>query len=87
MRWDGRDHDEWVLDWLKDFIEGARAIDCQTASDKGENPTPSVGYANIALPGESVEEAFKGNLPRLKEIKKKWDPKQRFNKWFPIPVD
>jgi len=85
MRWNGKDHDEWVLDWIKQFVEGVRAIDSNTALELGEKPIARNGYANIALPGESVGDAFKGNLSRLREIKSKWDPKQRFNKWFPIP--
>ena len=31
-----------------------------------------------------VEALFRGNYPRLQQLKKKYDPEMIFNKWFPI---
>ncbi|VUC28050.1 unnamed protein product [Clonostachys rosea] len=41
-------------------------------------------YINFAHGDESLEEIYGESLPRLRELKQKWDPEHVFNQWFPI---
>lgn len=41
-------------------------------------------YMNFAHGDEPLEEIYGESLPRLKVLKKQWDPQGRFNQWFPI---
>lgn len=43
--------------------------------------------ANIGSGEEKVQSLFGDNLPRLKELKKKYDPGCIFDKWFPIRLE
>jgi hypothetical protein len=44
--------------------------------------------ANFASGSEKLKEIFGENLPRLRELKKKYDPNFIFNKWYPIaPIE
>jgi Berberine and berberine like len=83
MRWKSPEKDAYVRDWIKTFIAGAKELEKRMATNKKESFVEG-GYANFNMEDDKIEEAFKGNLPRLKEVKKKWDPKGRFNKWFAI---
>jgi FAD/FMN-containing dehydrogenase len=40
--------------------------------------------ANISTGEEKITDMFGENLPKLRELKKKYDPKFVFNKWYPI---
>lgn len=84
IRWKGAEHDVWVKEWIKEFVKGARAVDAQVAMTSGQEVMEKTAYANIPLPDSTPGEAFRGNLPRLTEVKKKWDPNGRFNKWHHI---
>ncbi|PVI05760.1 FAD-binding domain-containing protein [Periconia macrospinosa] len=44
----------------------------------------SRAYLNFAHGDEPLEEIYGESLPRLKELKKKWDPEAKFNQFFPI---
>jgi FAD/FMN-containing dehydrogenase len=41
-------------------------------------------YVNFAHGDEPLEEIYGDSLPRLRELKQKWDPENRFNQWFNI---
>jgi len=86
LRWSGEKHDAWIKDFIQNFVRQAREVDRSVMLGEGKEPTEENGYVNFHLPGDPVEKAFGNNLPRLKEVKRKWDPNGRFNKWFSIPV-
>ena len=39
---------------------------------------------NFAHGDESAEEIYGESLPRLRDLKGRWDPEGRFDQWFPI---
>ncbi|VUC29390.1 unnamed protein product [Clonostachys rosea] len=41
-------------------------------------------YINFAHGDEDLVDIYGESLPRLRELKKKWDPANRFDQWFPI---
>ena len=41
-------------------------------------------YINFAYGDEPLEEIYGESLPRLRELKREWDPEGAFNQWFPI---
>ncbi|KAI2615212.1 FAD binding domain-containing protein [Hypoxylon sp. NC1633] len=41
-------------------------------------------YINFAHGDESLDAIYSSSLPRLRQLKQKYDPKKRFNQWFPI---
>jgi len=87
VRWKSVENDAFVRDWVREFVKGARAIDKDIAEKNGRKTCETRGYANIPAPEETLGNAFAGNVKRLREVKRKWDPNGRFNKWFPIDVN
>ena len=77
-----------VIPWYSDAALDREAIGFgkkvrdiwSDAADATQNPT----YANFAHGDESLEAIYGSSLPRLRELKKKWDPKGVFGQWFPI---
>ena len=41
-------------------------------------------YVNFAHGDESLEAVYGSSLGRLKELKQEYDPRNRFNQWFPL---
>jgi hypothetical protein len=41
-------------------------------------------YINFCHGNEPLEEVFGESLPRLRGLKKVWDPENRLNQWFNI---
>ncbi|KAH6629404.1 FAD binding domain-containing protein [Boeremia exigua] len=77
-----------VIPWYDDaglddealaFGRGVRDL-WSDAADATQNPT----YANFAHGDESLEAIYGTSLPRLRKVKKTWDPKGVFGQWFPI---
>lgn len=44
----------------------------------------SARYSNFAHGDESLEEIYGEPLPRLRELKREWDPRGVFDQCFPI---
>ncbi|KAI9669063.1 MAG: hypothetical protein M1831_000655 [Alyxoria varia] len=44
----------------------------------------SRAYLNFAYGDEPLEEIYGESLPRLRELKREWDPECKFNQFFPI---
>jgi hypothetical protein len=83
IRWKDAQHDTWVQKWLKGFVDGAVLID-QTLAKVSKLGPETHGYANFSMPETKVTDIFSRNIIKLKEIKAKWDPNGRFNKWFDV---
>jgi hypothetical protein len=83
IRWKDAQHDTWVRKWLEDFVDGAVLID-QTLAKVSNLGPETHGYANFSMPETKVADIFSRNIIKLEEIKAKWDPNGRFNKWFDV---
>ena len=84
FRWSKPEHDKWSHHLLQNFVSQCRTLECKVLLAQGKTPTVENGYANFHLPATPVAQAFQGNLARLIEVKRKWDPNARFNKWLNI---
>lgn len=85
IRWQNPEHDSYVKEFVRKFVDEARAIDEKVALEKGLMPVGNVSYGNFALAGDrKSSEWFGGNLAKLRELKKKWDPDNRFSKGIPV---
>ena len=57
----------------------------QVMKTKGLYPQGAATFnANIATGEEKIADMFGENLPKLRLLKKKYDPKCVFKKWYPI---
>jgi len=66
---------------VKAIIDGAKA----SARKSSRHPEGGAIFnANIGTGDEKVDDMFGENLPRLRALKKKYDPNFIFNKWHPI---
>jgi hypothetical protein len=84
LRWQNPEHDSYVQQFVRTFVDDNRAIDTKIAQENGKAPVGNVGYGNFALVGDTAPEWFGSNLARLRELKKKWDPRNRFSKGIPM---
>ncbi|RXW25847.1 hypothetical protein EST38_g63 [Candolleomyces aberdarensis] len=73
-----------------------KLVDILVAGQRGLSKSEEFGYTNYDMEAASAEVrntagseersklAFASNYPRLQQIKKKYDPENVFNRWFPI---
>lgn len=80
-QYDASVSDTEMREEVKKITDKARDI----IRKKGLYPEGTATFnANIATGNEKVADMFGENLPKLRELKKKYDPKFVFNKWYPI---
>ncbi|KAI1817220.1 FAD-binding domain-containing protein [Poronia punctata] len=60
---------------------GGRVRELWRGTDGFEVPRT---YVNFAHGDERPEEIYGESLPRLRELKRIWDPQNRFNQWLPL---
>lgn len=84
IRWKNESRDASVVQWVRTLVTEMQEIEARVSVERGQKSARDLGYANCLLPGDRAAEWFGENLPRMREIKRKWDPNQRFNKWLAI---
>ncbi|KAG8525241.1 uncharacterized protein KY384_008885 [Bacidia gigantensis] len=88
FRWDkpeldktAREEAKSITNYAKEQVKEQR-IFAKTQED-GQRDLSSF-YPNVSAGTEKIESVFGSNLPRLKELKQKYDRDFLFNKWYPI---
>ena len=88
FRWDKPELDKTARDEAKNITNNIKAKvkefrNTATLRTEGQRDI-STFYGNIASGDERSESLYGENLPRLKELKKKYDPNCLWDKWWPI---
>lgn len=86
--WENPDHDGEVRNFNRGICKRIREMNGYQAGTGGHWSKGPVGvYINVEDESISPKEAWGANLPRLRELKKKYDPQNLFNKWHGIADD
>ena len=87
MQYEHADLDRSVREGLRKLATKVR----EWSRDGGLDSDPQAGgdkkvfiNANYSDGEEKLEDVFGENLPRLIELKRKFDPDCLFNKWYPL---
>jgi hypothetical protein len=84
-QYDDASLDKAMRSEVRTMIENLRANMAENTGKPEGNAT--ILNANIGSGDEKLESMFGENLPRLKELKKIYDPGCRFDKWYPIRLE
>src|SRR2546423_5568810 len=87
--WEKPEHAVYTRDWVHSLVDNIAALEKEDERIKtGEEIVAKKGYWNGSMGDEKSSLVFGENYNRLREVKKKYDPKFVFRKWFPIaPAD
>ncbi|RGP67516.1 6-hydroxy-d-nicotine oxidase [Fusarium longipes] len=86
--WEDPDHDVEVREFNRGICKQIRETNGYQAGAGGHWSKGPVGvYINVEAESISPKDAWGANLPRLRELKKKYDPQNVFNKWHSIAED
>ncbi|KAI4629525.1 uncharacterized protein J4E87_003789 [Alternaria ethzedia] len=77
-----------VIPWYDDASLDTEALEfgskVRALWTRSDNPKNDPTYANFAFGDETNTAIYGSSLPKLKTLKKKYDPKGVFSQWFPI---
>ena len=77
--------DEYGKAWSNKLLDELAALEKADESvPEGKEVVGKKGYFNGSMGDERVSTVFGQNYPRLRELKKKYDPEFVFRKWFAI---
>lgn len=82
-QYDQPELDAVMREEVKNMITKARNLTTEKRKLQGKREV--LVNANFSSGSEKVNAVFGENLPRLRELKRKYDPDMMFNKWYPIP--
>ncbi|KAF3906134.1 hypothetical protein ABW20_dc0100200 [Dactylellina cionopaga] len=87
--WDDPSMDQEMFAETKDFMNQVRqwikeSNEQKGIADVGAHVGATTLYALVSDGEEKLVSVFGSNLPRMKELKGKYDPNMMWNKWYPV---
>ena len=88
FRWDDPNLDQTAMQETKDIAafmkKKLKDADKTTRVQHDGGREIESFYPNVSSGTEKIESVYGSNMPRLKELKAKYDPDMMWNKWFPL---